>query len=130
MLTAVAAMGVFSEDDKGDAIKEMVLVFLASYVGIAVGVSLLVELIKMFAKDWAKPKAPHICIILTFVLGPAAKILMPEAYGPAGFKGWTLHAVILLFVAALAAVFHDKLWNAVKGKIGSIIPGGAEGRRG
>lgn len=113
----------FMEDTKKDVILEMVMTFLASYVGLAGGVSLLIELLKMLWKDWIKPKAPALCIVFTFALGAAAKVLMPETYGPNTLKSWTLHAVILIFVAALAAVFHDRLWNVVKGKLGGIVPG-------
>lgn len=126
MLTLLMGVTVMLEDAKADAIKELVLTLLASYFGIALGVSLLVELIKLLAKEWAKPKAPVLAILLTFLLGPAAKCLMPEVYGPHNFKAWTLHIVILIFVAVIAAVFHDKFWNVIKGKLGGIIPGGAE----
>jgi len=113
----------FMEDAKKDVILEMVMTFLASYVGLAGGVSLLIELLKMLWKDWVKPKAPALCIVFTFGLGAVAKALMPEVYGANTLKSWTLHAVILIFVAALAAVFHDRLWNVVKGKLGGIVPG-------
>jgi CDP-diglyceride synthetase len=113
----------FMEDAKKDVILEMVMTFLASYVGLAGGVSLLIELLKMLWKDWMKPKAPALCIVFTFALGAAAKVLMPETYGLNTLKSWTLHAIILVFVAVLAAVFHDRFWNVVKGKLGGIVPG-------
>ncbi|MGH8895487.1 MAG: hypothetical protein ACRDZ4_00345 [Egibacteraceae bacterium] len=122
MLSFVPAL----EDPKKDVILELVMTFLASYAGLAGGVSLLVELLKMLWKDWTKEKAPALTIVFTFVLGPAAKYLMPEVYGPNTFKAWTLHVVILIFVAVLAAVFHDKFWNAIKSKLGGLIPGGGE----
>jgi CDP-diglyceride synthetase len=124
MLNLIAVMML--EEARRDVILELVMTFLASYVGLAGGVSLLVELLKMLWKDWVKPKAPALTIVLTFVLGPVAKVLMPDIYGPNTFKAWTLHFVILIFVAVLAAVFHDKFWNAVKSKLGGLIPGGAE----
>jgi hypothetical protein len=111
------------EDAKKDVILELVMTFLASYVGLAGGVSLLIELLKMLWKDWMKPKAPALCIVFTFALGAAAKVLMPEIYGLNTLKSWTLHAVILVFVAVLAAVFHDKFWNNIRGKLGGIVPG-------
>jgi hypothetical protein len=130
MLTAMAAVAAVAagaaEEAKKDVILELVMTFLASYAGLAGGVSLLVELLKMLWKDWVKPKAPALTIVLAFVLGALAKALMPEMYGPGTFKAWTLHFVILVFVAVLAAVFHDKFWNSVKSKLGGLIPGGAE----
>lgn len=119
-------LAVASEDAKKDVILDLVLQFMASYVGIALGVTLLVELLKLFAKDWAKPKAPVLTILFTFILGPAAKCLMPEVYGAHTFKAWTLHIIVLMFVAVIAAAFHDKFWNVVKGKLGAIIPGGVD----
>ena len=118
-ITMLAAMTL----QEKDTIKELVLGFLASYVGMALGVSLLVELLKMLAKDWIKPRAPQLTIIFTFIFGGAAKWLLPDVYGPNTYKSWTTHFLILVFVAVLAAVFHDKFWNAIKGKLGGIIPG-------
>jgi CDP-diglyceride synthetase len=128
MWTAMTTMAVLgaAEEAKKDVILEMVMTFLASYAGLAGGVSLLVELLKMLWRDWVKPKAPALSIVLTFVLGALAKVLMPDIYGPGNFKSWTLHFVILVFVAVLAAVFHDRFWNVIKGKLGGLIPGGAE----
>jgi len=125
MLTMLGLTMLLSEEAKADAIKEMVVTLLASYGGIALAVSLLVEFLKMLFKDWAKPKAPVLSILMTFFLGAASKVLMPEVYGLHNFKAWTLHVVILVFVAVFAALFHDKFWNVVKGKLGAIIPGGA-----
>lgn len=125
MLTLAAIMALI-EGDKKDVILGIVLEFLASYIGVAFGVSLLVELVKWMAKEWAKPKAPVLTILLVFLLGSAAKCLMPDIYGAHNFKAWTLHLIVLLFTAVIAAAFHDKLWNVVKGKLGGIIPGGAE----
>jgi len=112
--------------EEKDAIKDLVLQFLASYLGIALGVSMIVELTKWIAKDWAKPKAPVLTILLAFLLGSAAKCVLPDIYGGHTFRTWTFHLVTLLFVAVLAAAFHDKIWNIVKGKLGTIIPGGVE----
>lgn len=122
MVYLLAMMGL----EEKDTIKELVVTMLASYLGIALGVTLLVELIKMLTKDWAKEKAPALTILLTFVLGVSAKVLVPDVYGPNTFKAWTLHGVILIFVAVIAAVFHDKFWNVVKGKLGGLIPGGVD----
>ena len=112
--------------EEKDAVKDLVLQFLASYGGIALGVAFLVGGVKWMAKDWAKAKAPGLAILFTFALGSAAKVLMPETYGSSTFKTWTLHIVVLVFVAILAAGFHDKFLNIVKGKLGTIIPGGVE----
>lgn len=109
--------------EEKDAIKEMVLGFLASYVGMALGISLLIELLKMLWKDWIKPRTPQLTIICTFIFGAASKWLLPDVYGPNTYKSWVTHFLILVFVAVLAAVFHDKFWNAIKGKLGGIIPG-------
>jgi CDP-diglyceride synthetase len=114
------------EEAKKDVILEMVMTFLASYLGLAFGVSMLVELLKMLWKDWMKAKAPALTIVFTFILGGLAKVVLPDTYGPNNFKAWTLHALILVFVAVLAAVFHDKFWNALKSKLGGLIPGGLD----
>lgn len=126
MLTMLGLTMLLPEDAKVDAIKDIVLTLLASYGGVAMAVSLLVEFLKMLFKEWAKPKAAVLSIIMTFFLGAAAKCLMPDVYGPHNFKAWTLHTVVLVFVALFAALFHDKFWNVVKGKLGGIIPGGVE----
>jgi hypothetical protein len=111
-------------DEKQDALKELVLTFMASYLGIAGGISLLIELVKMLSPKWTTPKAPALTIILTFLLGASAKLLLPDVYGPNTFKAWILHGTILVFVSVIAAVFHDKFWNVVKGKLGGLLPGG------
>lgn len=124
-MLAMSTLLTLAVDDKKDFILDLVMTFLASYAGLAGGVSLLVELLKMLWKDWVRPKAPALTIVFTFLLGPAAKLVMPEVYGPSNFKGWALHFIILVFVAVLAAAFHDSFWNTVKGKLGSLIPGGS-----
>lgn len=111
------------EDAKKDVILELVLQFAGSYVGMALGVSFLVELLKMLAKDWIKTRAPQLTIIFTFIFGATVKWLLPDVYGTNTYKSWVLHFLVLVFVAVLAAVFHDKFWNAIKGKLGIIIPG-------
>lgn len=110
-----------------DVILELVLQFLASYFGIAIGVSMLVELTKWIAKEWTKPKAPVLTILLTFLLGSAAKCLMPDVYGGHTFKAWTMHAVVLIFTSVIAAAFHDKFFNIIRGKLGGLIPGAPSG---
>lgn len=117
MLAALTGM------EEKDTIKELVLGFLASYAGMALGISLLVELLKMIWSEWLKPRTPQLTIIFTFIFGGAAKWLLPDVYGPNTYKSWTMHFLILVFVAVIAAVFHDKFWNAIKGKLGGIIPG-------
>jgi len=35
--------------------------------------------------------------------------------------------IVLLFVALMAVLFHDKLLNLVRGKLSTVIPGGVPG---
>lgn len=119
MMLATVAL----QDKEKDTIKELVVGFLASYAGMALGISLLVELLKMIWSEWVKPRTPQLTIIFTFLFGGLAKWLIADVYGPNTFKSWVLHYLILVFVAVIAAVFHDKFWNAIKGKLGGIVPG-------
>jgi hypothetical protein len=122
-MSALLALGVVTLDRMTqDAIKNLVLEFLASYLGIALGVVTIVEFLKFSAKAWAKPRGPVLSIVAAFALGPAAKVIFPELYGPNDFKAWTLHLIILMFVGILAATFHDRLLNLVKGKVSGVFP--------
>jgi hypothetical protein len=99
-------------DAQSDPIKELVLRFLLSYGGIAGGVSFLVEGLKAMFKDKVTGREPVIVIVLAFVLGSAAKALVP-AYGPNTMSSWGLHELILVFVAVGAAAFHDKFLSVL-----------------
>lgn len=104
----VAAMA----DGPNDPVKELVLRFLLSYGGIAGGVSFLVEGLKAMFKDRISGREPVIVILLAFILGSAAKALVP-VYGPNTLNSWGLHELILVFVAVGAAAFHDKFLSVL-----------------
>lgn len=105
-----------------DPVKDVVLKFLASYLGLAAGVSFLVSGAKALFKAWSKGKEAVLTIILSMGLGTLAK-LVTDVYGENSVKSWSLHLVVLVFVAVGAAAFHDKFTNAIQGKLGSA--GGA-----
>ena len=67
--------------DTSDPVKELVLRFLLSYGGIAGGVSFLVEGLKALFKSQVDGREPVLVIVFAFVLGSAAKELMPGVYG-------------------------------------------------
>jgi hypothetical protein len=94
-------------DGPNDPVKELVLKFLLSYGGIAGGVSFLIEGLKAMFKDWVSGRENILVIVLSFVLGAAAKALMPGIYGANSVNAWGLHLLILVFVAVGAAAFHD-----------------------
>jgi hypothetical protein len=106
-------------DVTSDPVKELVLKFLLSYGGIAGGVSFLVEGLKAMFKGWVGGREPILVIFLAFVLGSAAKALLPDVYGPKTLSAWGLHELILVFVAVGAAAFHDKFLSVIS----SFIPG-------
>lgn len=109
------AMIALLQDAKSDPIKESVLNFLASYGGLAMGVTFLISGLKALWKTFIEGKEPIICIVLSYIVGTAAKLVTP-AYGPDTFKAWALHLLILAFVAVGAAAFHDSFVNAITGK--------------
>jgi len=107
----------FVLEDKADPIKELVLQFLASYLGIVAGVAFLVSGFKWAMKKLVEGREPFWAIGLTFVLGTLAKLTMPGVYGANTVQAWGLHEVILLFAAVGAQQFHDKIMNPLMGKL-------------
>ncbi|MFO0701758.1 MAG: hypothetical protein U0236_21265 [Nitrospira sp.] len=97
-----------------DPAKDTVLKFLGSYIGLSVGVALLISGLKAMWKTWVENKEPVLAIILTFVLGNAAKIILPDVYGPNTIASWALHEIVLTFVVIGAGGFHDYVINATK----------------
>lgn len=100
-------LNLMMTDGPNDPVKELVLKFLLSYGGIAGGVSFLVEGLKAIWKNWVSGRENVLVILLAFLLGSAAKALMPGVYGPSTLNAWGLHELILVFVAVGAAAFHD-----------------------
>lgn len=131
LMMAMAAILV--GDDPADPVKEIVLRFLLSYGGIATGVSFLVEGLKGLFKSKVDGKEPIIVIALSFIIGLAAKGLVPDVYGPNTPKAWALHGLILIFVAIGAAAFHDKFLSVLtsflpkKSSDGAVGSGGSGG---
>jgi hypothetical protein len=103
-------------ENKSDPVKELVLQFLASYLGIVAGVAFLVSGVKWAMKKLVEGHEPLWAIVLTFVLGTVAKFVMPGVYGESTITGWALHEIILLFAAVGAQQFHDKIMNPLMGK--------------
>lgn len=115
LTTMVVAMAALMADEKTDPIKDLVLKFLLSYGGIATGVSFLVEGMKALFKGKVDGREPAIVIVLSFVMGSAAKLLSPDVFGPNTASAWGLHELILVFVAIGAATFHDKFLSVLTG---------------
>lgn len=109
-------------DGPGDPVKELVLRFLLSYGGIAGGVSFLVEGLKVLFKNRVSEREPILVIVLAFVLGSAAKALLPGVYGPNTANAWGLHELILVFVSVGAAAFHDKFLSVLTSFISKKQP--------
>lgn len=113
MLQALAAV-VGPDDVMSDPVREMVVKFLLTYLGITAGVSFLVEGLKQIFKR-LQGKEPILVILLSFVIGTAAKALIPNHYGPNTLKAWGFHELILVFVAIGSAAFHDKFLSVLQG---------------
>lgn len=113
MLTFMALL-VAAEELKEDPIKSIVLKFLLSYGGLAAGVSFLVEGLKTAFKKLSGYEN-GLVLVLTLALGAVAKYLMPAVYGGPTAKDWTMHMLVLVFVAIGAAAFHDKFLSVMIG---------------
>lgn len=98
-----------------DPVKDAVLGFTASYVGVAMGVTFLVSGVKALFKGWADGKEGYLTVVLSYGLGVVAK-LVTDFYGDSSVKAWALHLLVLAFVAVGAAAFHDKFLNILQGK--------------
>ena len=120
---------MLNADGPNDPVKELILRFLLSYGGIAGGVSFLVEGLKAIFKDWVTGRENILVIALSFVLGSAAKALLPGTYGPSTLNAWGLHELILVFVAVGAAAFHDGFLSVLTGFFPKKPPstGGGDG---
>ena len=113
MLTLMAFLAM-AEEMKEDPIKSIVLKFLLSYGGLAAGVSFLVEGLKTAFKKLSGYENALV-LMLTLALGAVAKYLMPAVYGGPTAKDWTMHMLVLVFVAIGAAAFHDKFLSVMLG---------------
>jgi len=111
MLTLMAFLAM-AEELKEDPIKSIVLKFLLSYGGLAAGVSFLVEGLKTAFKKLSGYEN-GLVLALTLALGAVAKYLMPSVYGGPTAKDWTMHMLVLVFVAIGAAAFHDKFLSVM-----------------
>lgn len=130
MVTVMAFMAALADETqkRDDAVRTLVLMFLASYLGIAVGTALLFEGVKMLATKAVTGRENLMVVVLTLVLGGLAKWLMPSLYGETDRKAWALHMVSLVFVAIIGMMFHDKLMDAVKALLKKLpIVGGGGG---
>src|SRR5574342_640891 len=109
MVTVMAFMAALADETqkRDDAVRTLVLMFRASYLGIAVGTALLFEGVKMLATKAVTGRENLMVVVLTLVLGGLAKWLMPSLYGETDRKAWALHMVSLVFVAIIGMMFHD-----------------------
>lgn len=115
MMGWMTILAALVQDPKSDPVKDAVLGFLASYGGLAMGVTFLISGLKALWKTFIKGKEPVVCIALSYIVGTVAKLVTP-VYGPDTFKSWALHLLILAFVAVGAGAFHDGFVNAITGK--------------
>jgi len=94
---------------------------LATYAGITGVTLVIISGLKGLFKGWVKGKEPLLAVIITYILGIAAKIggLYPTPEGHSEVVGWLIHAVLLLGAAVGAGVAHDKLINPLIGKTGA-----------
>lgn len=99
-----------------DPVRDAVLKALASYTGIAALVVALVGGLKLMFKEKINGKEPLFALGLTFLVGIAAKLALPEVYGANRVDSWALHLIVLLVVAVVAKGLHDGPLNAFKGK--------------
>jgi hypothetical protein len=130
MGTMMAFMTVLADEaqKRDDAIRTLVLMFLASYLGIALGTAFLFEGVKMLATKAVTGRENLLVLVLTLALGALAKWLMPALYGETDRKAWALHMVSLVFVSIIGMMFHDKLMDAVKALLKKLpIVGGGGG---
>lgn len=117
LMMAAACMAVLQAAPPApqeDATREMVKRLLASYGGLSILVVGVLSGMKSMWDKWVPGKEPALAVILTFVFGIAAKLLMPAVYGENTLGAWGLHGIILLLVAVGAKGIHDGVINAFK----------------
>ncbi len=122
MMLALAALADEAAAQRDDAIKTLVLTFLASYLGIATFTAFVFEGVKLAVPRIVTGRENLLVLALTMALGSVAKWLMP-IYGSTDRKAWALHTVILVFVSIVGMMFHDKLMDAVKLLLKKVLPG-------
>jgi hypothetical protein len=84
---------------------------LYSFGGLAIVVPLLVGGLKTFLAKWVTGKEPAVALILTYIIGLAAKFSAPKTAFPG--SSWLGLIVGLFFVALAAQLVHDKFVNPV-----------------
>lgn len=83
---------------------------LVTYPGLMFAVVAIVGGIKKLFTTWAEGKEPYMGLILSYVLGIAARLTIPGAFAKVH---WVVFLVSLLFVAVGAKLGHDHLLNEV-----------------
>lgn len=132
MITVMAFALILAQEavKADDAIKTLVLKLLTSYVGIAAFTAFVFEGVKMSVPKLVTGRENLLVLALTVAVGAAAKWIFP-LYGETDAKAWALHGVILVFVAIVGMMFHDKLMDAVKALLKKALPavggGGGDG---
>lgn len=111
---------------RDDAIKTMVVTLLASYLGIAIFTALLFEGVKLAVPAAVVKRENLFVLFLTFAVGGVAKWLIP-VYGETDKRAWAMHMVVLVVVAIIGMMFHDKLMDAVKAILKKVVPGVGNG---
>jgi len=87
---------------------------LVTYPGLIAAVIAIVGALKKLFATWTEGKEPYLGLLLSYVLGIAAKLTIPGAYAKVH---WLVFLVTLLFVAVGAKLGHDYFVNQIiKGK--------------
>lgn len=87
---------------------------LATFAGLTVVVPMVVGALKFLFKSWLDGKEPVACLVMTYVLGIAAKLTIKGAFPGAG---WLALVVGLLFVAVAAGAVYDKVGKPLIGNV-------------
>lgn len=93
---------------------DKIIEFLGSYGGIAVVVSISVELLKKAIKKAVDGREFLWAVGLTFLSGIGAKL--GGLYPDQSFKAWALHLVTLVFTSIVAGTVHNKFINPLFNK--------------
>lgn len=89
----------------------------ASFGGLILIVPMVVGALKKLFPSWIVGKEPMVAVVVTYVVGVAAKLTIPGAFGGVGWLGLMI-GLLLSSVASMTV--HDQLVNKViKGKEGA-----------
>lgn len=83
---------------------------LVTYPGLMFCVVAIVGALKKLFPAWIDGKEPYLGLLLSYVLGIAAKLSIPNAFTKVH---WVVFLVTLLFVAVGAKLGHDHILNEI-----------------